>query len=167
MVRCSWCFISRHTKRKINFRERLTENYLQGFCVSVLFLSYFDLTNIQQNQNALITPNPSILICWELWESAVLNACLHKQRTRDDYHIPRHYFFPHSSISLSPCPPSRRGHTCLCVLLEPVYPVQMLLLFFSQSHPSVTTMPRIYHRHHHHHHHHHIPAPSGLHFKVT
>lgn len=41
----------------------------------------------------------------------------------------QHPFFPHSTIRLCPCPPPRRGHTCLCLLWEPVYPVQMLLLF--------------------------------------
>lgn len=48
---------------------------------------------------------------------------------QDDYQTPCHHFFPHSTIRLCPCPPSRQGHTCLCLLWEPVYPVQMLLLF--------------------------------------
>lgn len=59
------------------------------------------------------------------WISCLHKCFVNKKRPSDATTIYSHI----PPLVLVPAPPPRRGHTCLCLLGKPVYPVQMLLLF--------------------------------------
>lgn len=98
---------------------------LHPHVISSFYLRFLECNcNLEQYQNGVRTVASRCGSCLYKWSD---------RQTEEDFPILCHHFSHILLLVLCPFPPPRRGHTCLCLLWEPVYPVQMLLLF-SPSH---------------------------------